>query len=140
MRLLEKMKALFRREKPEKEQENKDKSTASAVRIKKTCKACGKTFSVDPSWEYIPNYCKDCKKRFIQEKEEKQRTGAPRKIRRKCKACGNFFSFPNTLEHYPNYCPNCRKRHQAEMKAKYSRKNQAQAAETMIQHGIGGES
>ena len=40
----------------------------------------------DPSWDHIPNYCKDCKKKFTAEKEEKQRTGAPRKIKRKCKA------------------------------------------------------
>ena len=78
-------------------------------------------FSYDPAWEFIPNYCKDCKKKFAQEKEEKQRAGAPRKIKRKCKECGKFFTFPNTLPHYPNYCPNCRKTHQAAMKAKYSR-------------------
>ena len=92
------------------------------TRRKKTCKNCGKTFTYDTTWEFVPNYCKDCKKQFAQEKEEKQRAGAPRKIRRKCKECGNFFSFPNTLAHYPSYCPNCRKRHQAAMKEKYRRK------------------
>jgi len=30
--------------------------------------------------------CKDCKKKFTAEREEKQRAGAPRKIKRKCKA------------------------------------------------------
>ena len=92
------------------------------VRLTKNCRKCGKPFPYDPAWEHIPNYCRDCRKGFVQEKEEKQRAGAPRKIRRKCKACGNFFSFPNTLEHYPNYCNNCRKRHKAELKAKYPRK------------------
>jgi hypothetical protein len=96
--------------------------TAPAGRPRKACKKCGKLFSYDPSWDFIPNYCKDCKKQFGQEKEEKQRAGAPRKIRRKCKECGNFFSFPNTIAHYPSYCPNCRKRHQAAMKQKYTRK------------------
>ena len=79
-------------------------------------------FSYDPGWEHIPNYCKECRKKFIQEREEKQRAGAPRRIKRKCKACGKYFTFPNTLEHYPNYCSDCRKKHQAEMKEKYSGK------------------
>ena len=95
------------------------------ARLKKSCKKCGKTFSYDPSWEHIPNYCKDCKKQFMQEKEEKQRAGAPRKIRRRCKECGRFFTFPNTLEHYPSYCSNCRKAHQAAMKDKYRNKKQS---------------
>ena len=86
---------------------------------KKACKGCGKTFAYDPSLDFVPNFCRECKKRHDAEKEEKQRAGAPRKISRKCKACGGYFSFENTLEHYPTYCPNCRKRHKAEMKAKY---------------------
>ena len=88
-------------------------------RIKKKCKECGKTFTVDPSWEHIPNYCKECRLRFAKEKEEKQRAGAPRKIKRTCRNCGRVFTFPNTLEHYPNYCTNCRKNRKQEMKAKY---------------------
>ena len=95
-----------------------------AARPQKACKKCGKMFSYDPAWEFIPNYCKSCKKQFAEEKEQKQRAGAPRKIKRKCKGCGKFFTFPNTIAHYPNYCPNCRKTHQAAMKAKYSRKKE----------------
>ena len=120
MNLFEKLKKLFgkapRPEVPETEPEK------TAIRPQKACKKCGKMFSYDPAWEFIPNYCKNCKKQFALEKEEKQRAGAPRKIKRKCKECGKFFTFPNTLPHYPNYCPNCRKAHQAAMKAKYSRK------------------
>ena len=97
---------------------------AAAARIKKTCKACGKTFSVDPSWEFVPNYCKECKQKFVKEKEEKQRAGTPRKIKRKCRECGNFFTFDSTLARYPSYCPNCRKRHKEAQKAKYSRKKE----------------
>ncbi len=91
------------------------------AKIKRTCKGCGKTFSIDPSWEFIPNYCKECKQKFAREKEEKQRAGSRRQIRRKCRNCGKFFTFPNTLPHYPNYCSNCRKAHQAAMKEKYGR-------------------
>lgn len=123
MGLLERLKNLFRRA-PEPEPAPETQEKAGSTRVKKACKACGKTFSYDPSWKFIPNYCKDCKQKFVKEKEEKQRAGAPRKIRRKCRECGNFFSFPNTLAHYPSYCPNCRKRHKEAQKAKYSRKKE----------------
>ncbi len=120
MSLFDKLKNLFR--KPAPQEAPAEPAGKPAARPQKACKKCGKMFSYDPSWNFIPNYCKDCKKEFAREKEEKQRAGGPRKIRRKCKECGKYFMFPNTLEHYPNYCPNCRKAHQAAMKAKYSRK------------------
>ncbi len=125
MSLFEKLKNLFRKSAPP--EVPKEEPEKKAVRPQKACKKCGKMFSYDPAWEFIPNYCKDCKKQFVLEKEEKQRAGAPRKIKRKCKECGKFFTFPNTLPHYPNYCPNCRKAHQAAMKAKYSRQGNRQA-------------
>ena len=104
---------------PEKKSAGGTENPDKPERIKKQCKSCGKTFSVDPSWEHIPNYCKECRQRFAREKEEKQRAGEPRKIRRTCRSCGKVFTFPSTLEHYPNYCPNCRKNRKQEMKAKY---------------------
>ena len=122
MKLIERIKALFGREPKKPAPAAEPAAPQPGVRLKKACKNCGRQFSYDPAWEHIPNYCKDCKRKFVQEKEEKQRAGAPRKIKRKCKACGKFFTFPNTLAHYPNYCNDCRKRHQAEMKAKYGRK------------------
>lgn len=122
MGLIGNIRKLLQKKTPETKHETAPVPAPAQERVKKTCKSCGKTFTVDPSLEYIPNFCRECKKRFAQEKEEKQRAGAPRKIKRKCKACGSYFTFPNTLEHFPNYCPNCRKQHKAEMKAKYSRK------------------
>ena len=121
MSLLEKMKNWFgKKESPEAQKTAVQESgSQKPVRLKKTCKSCGKTFSYDPSWDHIPNFCKDCKQKLVREKEEKQRAGKPRQIKRTCKKCGKFFTFPSTLPHYPNYCNNCRKIHQAEMKAKY---------------------
>ena len=121
MSLFDKIRDLFRGKNKKAPETAQQPETQGPARLKKACKGCGKTFSYDPSWEHIPNYCKECKKKFTQEKEAKQRAGAPRKIKRKCKACGKYFTFPNTLEHYPSYCNDCRKRHQAEMKAKYRR-------------------
>ncbi len=122
MKWIEKLKNLFRRQESAAAEQAKPEP---AQQIKKTCRQCGKTFTVDPSWEHIPNYCKECKQKFAAEKEAKQRAGAPRRIKRKCRECGKFFTFPNTLAHYPNYCSNCRKRHQAAMKEKYRGKVKA---------------
>ena len=116
MNLIEKIKGMFSRKAPA---EAPEQPTQAPEKIKRTCKECGKTFTVDPSAQYIPNYCKECKQRFAREKEERQRAGNPQKIKRKCKNCGKFFTFPSTLPHYPNYCNNCRKAHQVQMKAKY---------------------
>ena len=69
MSLFEKLKNLFRKPAP---QEKPAEAAKAPTRLQKTCKKCGKTFSYDPSWEFIPNYCKECKKQFAQEKEEKQ--------------------------------------------------------------------
>ena len=85
---------------------------------------CGRSFTVDPAWGYVPTFCKECRQQLSKEKETKQRQGAPHDVKRRCKACGQFFSFPSDTASYPSYCPNCRKRHQAEMKEKYSRKKQ----------------
>ena len=90
MSLFEKLKNLFRR--PALPETPKAAEEKPAARPQKACKKCGKMFSYDPSWEFVPNYCR------------------------------KFFTFPNTVVHYPNYCPNCRKSHQAAMKAKYNRK------------------
>ena len=93
MSILDRLKNLFRKPAPP----EPPKESAPAAKPKKTCKKCGKTFSYDPSWEFIPNYCKDCKKQFAQEKEEKQRAGAPRKIKRKCKECGKYFTLETPI-------------------------------------------
>ncbi len=121
MSLLDKIRSWFQKKNPEPAPQP-DAAEQPVKRLKKACKNCGKAFSVDPSWEHIPNYCKECRQKFAREKEERQRAGEKRKIKRRCKSCGQFFTFPSTLPHYPNYCSNCRRRHQQEMKEKYSRK------------------
>ena len=91
-------------------------------KLKKTCKKCGKTFTVDPAWGYVPTFCVDCKRLLKEEKETRQRAGDLREIKRQCKACGKFFTFPSDTARYPTYCPDCRKRRQAAQKEKYSHK------------------
>ncbi len=117
MKLLEKIRGFLREEESPEPQ-----APAEPQKIKKACKKCGKTFTVDPSWGYVPTFCRDCKQELAKEKETRQRAGNLRDIRRQCKACGKFFTFPSDTARYPTYCPDCRKRHQAEMKEKYTRK------------------
>ena len=117
MKLLEKIRGFLRYDEPE-----SPPAPEPPVPQKKACKRCGKTFTVDPAWGFVPTFCKDCKQQLAKEKELRQRRGALRDIKRQCKACGKFFTFPSDTAHYPTYCPDCRKRHQSAMKAKYSRK------------------
>ena len=70
--------------------------------LEKPCKTCGKPLFYDPSWDHIPNYCRDCRKKYWEEHE------TVRVMRRKCKNCGKSFTFPNNVRHYPNYCKACR--------------------------------
>ena len=118
MKLLDKIRGFLR---PEEETEPAPAPKAPE-KLKKTCKKCGKTFTVDPAWGYVPTFCKDCKQQLAKEKEMKQRAGELRDIKRQCKACGKVFTFPSDTASYPVYCPDCRKRNQAAKKEKYSRK------------------
>ena len=118
MKLLEKIRGFLRYDEPEEEKP----APAEPEKYKKTCKKCGKAFTVDPSWGYVPTFCKDCKQQMTKEKEIRQRKGSLREIKRQCKECGKFFTFPSDTARYPSYCPNCRKRHQAAQKEKYKQK------------------
>ena len=118
MKLLEKIRGFLREEEPEAQP-----VPPEPQKLKKTCQKCGKTFTVDPSWGFVPNFCKDCRQQLDKEKEARQRAGAPHNIKRQCKACGKVFTFPSTTDIYPTYCPDCRKRRRAAQKEKYSRKN-----------------
>ena len=54
----------FRRENPEAVTETEP--NPEKVRLTKNFKKCGKPFPYDTSWENIPNYCRDCRKSFVQ--------------------------------------------------------------------------
>ena len=70
--------------------------------LEKPCRTCGKPIFYDPSWEHIPNYCKECKRKYQDEHN------IPKIMKRKCKRCGKPFTFRSTIKHYPNYCKDCR--------------------------------
>ncbi len=81
MKLLDKIRGFLR---PEEEPEA-PRAPEPPVPLKKTCKQCGKTFTVDPSWGFVPTFCKDCKQKMAKDKELAQREGPRRDIKRKCK-------------------------------------------------------
>ena len=118
MKLTDKLRGFLRREEPA----GSAAPEPPARPPVRTCKKCGKSFSVDPSLGYVPNFCRDCKQQLLKEKEQKQRAAAAKEVRRKCKACGKFFTFPGDAVSYPTYCPACRRGRRDAMKEKYSRR------------------
>ena len=70
--------------------------------MEKPCQSCGQPVFFDPSWDHIPNYCRECRKKYQQDHE------IIRVMRRKCRKCGKEFRFPSNIRHYPNYCKKCR--------------------------------
>ena len=117
VKLTDKLRGFLRREEPA-----GSAAPEPPARPVRTCKKCGKSFSVDPSLGYVPNFCRDCKQQLLKEKEQKQRAAAAKEVRRKCKACGKFFTFPGDAVSYPTYCPACRRGRRDAMKEKYSRR------------------
>ena len=101
-------------------EEEEAPAPAEPEKLKKTCKKCGKAFTVDPAWGFVPTFCRECRQQLTKEKEKKQRSGPLRDIRKECKACGKVFTFPSDTPIYPTYCPACRKRSRAAMREKYS--------------------
>jgi len=80
--------------------------------LEKPCKGCGKPIFYDPTWDHVPNYCRECKQKYRNEHE------ITRIMRRKCRSCGKIFTFPSNIRHYPNYCKDCRAKFKAERNAK----------------------
>ena len=64
MSLLQKIRGFLRYDEPE-----APPAPEAPVPLKKTCKQCGKTFTVDPAWGFVPTFCKDCKQQLAKDKE-----------------------------------------------------------------------
>ncbi len=70
--------------------------------LEKPCRNCGQPVFYDPSWDHIPNYCRECKQKYQHDND------IIRVMRRTCRKCGKQFTFPSNIRHYPNYCRKCR--------------------------------
>ena len=66
--------------------------------ITRTCKICGKTFTLPENVQHWPDCCPECRAKY-QPVEP---------ISRKCRGCGKTFTFPSDLKRWPKYCRECR--------------------------------
>ncbi|MBR3350054.1 MAG: hypothetical protein IKG55_08265 [Solobacterium sp.] len=68
--------------------------------ITRTCRICGKTFTLPEDVQSWPDCCPKCRAK-VQPVED---------ITRKCARCGKTFTFPSDTRRWPKYCPECRDR------------------------------
>ncbi len=65
--------------------------------ITRTCRICGKTFTLPDNVQHWPDLCQECR--------AKHRPAET--LTRKCKKCGKPFTFSSNARHWPKYCPKC---------------------------------
>ena len=71
--------------------------------ITRTCRSCGKTFTLPENVQHWPDYCREC------------RAKAPAQtVTRKCRGCGKEFTFLSTDDPWPKYCRDCHDRRDGE--------------------------
>ena len=66
--------------------------------ITRTCRMCGKTFTLPEEVQHWPDLCQECRA-----KHRPVET-----IRRTCRRCGREFTFSSSEGRWPKYCPACR--------------------------------
>ena len=66
--------------------------------ITRTCKYCGRTFTLPEEVQSWPDCCPECRAKY-------QPAEA---ITRVCRGCGRRFSFDSSARRWPTYCPECR--------------------------------
>ena len=65
--------------------------------ITRTCRECGKTFTLPENVQHWPDLCQACRAKYHPSEM----------ITRTCRGCGQFFTFPSDLRKWPKYCPDC---------------------------------
>ena len=68
--------------------------------ITRTCKNCGKIFTLPENVQAWPDTCQACRAKLRQTET----------VTRRCRGCGESFTFPSALRHWPKLCPACRGR------------------------------
>lgn len=66
--------------------------------ITRTCRICGKTFTLPEDVQSWPDCCPECRA-----KHQPADT-----LTRKCPKCGKTFTFSSNTRRWPKYCPECR--------------------------------
>ena len=70
---------------------------ASPGTITRTCKNCGKTFTLPEEVQHWPDYCQECR----------AKVRPTETITRTCRGCGRRFTFDSSERHWPKYCREC---------------------------------
>ena len=65
--------------------------------ITRTCKRCGKTFTLPEEVQHWPDCCQECRAKHQPEE----------RIARTCRGCGRRFTFVPSAGQWPRYCPEC---------------------------------
>ena len=74
------------------------KLRAQSEMITRTCKNCGKVFTLPGNTQHWPDTCQACRAKLRQTET----------VTRRCRVCGASFTFPSALRHWPKVCPSCR--------------------------------
>lgn len=93
----EQVPAASSRETPESIPERDTEPRAERGMITRTCKKCGKTFTLPEEVQHWPDYCQECRRKYH----------IVEQITRTCRGCGKEFTFPSNVWHWPNYCREC---------------------------------
>ena len=81
----------------------KNPNTPQRGMITRTCKICGKTFTLPENVQHWPDCCQECRAKYRPVEN----------ITRKCRKCGKTFTFPSNAPRWPKYCPECQKKRAA---------------------------
>ncbi len=89
--MLEWLKALFA---------GSGQARASRGMITRTCKVCGKTFTLPEEVQHWPDCCQACR----------AKVRPAETVTRACRRCGRKFTFSSAERNWPKECPECRAR------------------------------
>ncbi len=66
--------------------------------ITRTCRICGKTFTLPGNVQYWPDCCQECRAKLP----------SSERVTRTCRSCGKSFTFPSDIRPWPKICSDCR--------------------------------
>ena len=66
--------------------------------ITRTCKRCGKTFTLPEEVQHWPDMCQACRAKYR----------PAERVTRRCHRCGRPFTFDASVGRWPKTCPDCR--------------------------------
>ena len=97
------------------------KSAEEAHWHEKACQRCGAIIRYRDDWSHEPNFCKNCKEKFAEERAAKEAAKKEREAKwqeKPCKSCGTMIRYNVDWTNPPNYCADCKERFKAEQEYK----------------------